>query len=83
LAATGAAERHAVIGVTSSSPGEAVFALSRWHSSLPGRLPQLPVEITHLWLLGVIYDRHLAWYPEHGWFNTQQRLPGLNLRDCL
>jgi hypothetical protein len=78
LAATGAAERHAVIGVTSSSPGEAVFALSRWHSSLPGRPPQLPAEITHLWLLGSFADRHLAWYPEYDWFNTQRRLPGLN-----
>src|SRR4051812_12450962 len=69
LAATGATERHAAIGVTASSPGEAVFALSRWHSSVPGRPPRLPEEITHLWLLGSFFDRHLAWYPEHGWFN--------------
>lgn len=78
LAATGADERHAAIGVTSSSPGEAVFALSRWESSLPPRPPTLPEEITHLWLLGSFYDRHLAWYPEHGWFETRGRLPGLN-----
>jgi hypothetical protein len=78
MAAIGAAERHAVICVTSSSPGEAVFAISRWHSSLPGRPPELPEEITHLWLLGAFYDRHLAWYLEHGWFNTQRRLPALS-----
>jgi hypothetical protein len=82
LAATGAEERHAVIGVTSSSPGEAVFALSRWEPSLPPRPPKLPEEITHLWLLGSFYDRHLAWYPEYGWFDTQQRLPSLNARRC-
>lgn len=82
LAGTGAEERHAVIGVTSSCPGEAVFALSRWHSSLPIQPPQLPEEITHLWLLGSFYDRHLAWYPKHGWFDTQRRLPWLNAGGC-
>jgi hypothetical protein len=83
LADTGAAERHAVIGVTWSSPGDAVFALSRRNSSLPTRPPQLPEEITHLWLLGTPgFDRHLAWYAEHGWFDTERRLPWLNYRDC-
>jgi len=74
LAKTGAAERHAVIGVTHSSPGDVVFALSRLHSSLPPRAPQLPDEITHLWLLGTwAGDRTLVWYPEHDWFDSRRR----------
>jgi hypothetical protein len=30
----------------------------------------------------LVFDRHLAWYPEPGWFDTQQRLPWLNVQDC-
>lgn len=55
--------------------GRGGVALSRQHLSLPARPPRLPEEITHLWLVGTPgIDRSLAWYPEHGWFDTQRQL---------
>lgn len=54
LLRTHAAARHAFIGVTFSSPGEVYFALDiRRERSLPTMPPQLPPEISHVWLMSL------------------------------
>ena len=69
LVATGAAERHLFLGVTYSSSSDAFFALDEYDQSLPDEPPNLPHEITHLWLMHAIsVGRCIAWFPERGWF---------------
>lgn len=71
LAATGAAERHAFIGVSFTTPGSAYFALREegW-PRLPSHNPTLPPEITHLWIWSVRgIERCLAWFPDTGWLD--------------
>ncbi len=71
LAATGAAERHAFVGASFTTPGPAYFALRQegW-PELPGDNPALPPEITHLWAWSVPgIGRCLAWFPDTGWLD--------------
>ncbi|MFJ3908942.1 hypothetical protein [Streptomyces vinaceus] len=69
LRRAGGDERHAVIGVTMTTPWPAQRALAS-DSRLPSKAPLLPQEFTHLWLIGAqISDRCLAWYPDLGWFD--------------
>ena len=71
LAATGAAERHAFIGVSFTTPGPVYFALrDEGRPGLPSRNPTLPAEITHLWIWSVRgIERCLAWFPDTGWLD--------------
>lgn len=68
LAGTNVSERHAFIVVGISSEWAVQHALSRdGHRMLPGTAPNLPNEITHLWLLGTdCSDRCIAWLPDRG-----------------
>ncbi len=73
LAATGSPERHLFLGVTFSSPGDVFFALSDSKQSLPDEPPDLPREITHLWLMRAESPgRCIAWFPDRGWFNPSE-----------
>lgn len=71
LAATGAAERHAFVGASFTTPGDAYFALGYEHrQQLPPTAPCLPLEITHLWVWATPgMNRCLAWFPDRGWFD--------------
>jgi hypothetical protein len=72
LAATAATERHAFIGVSFTSPGDAYHALRReGRPQLPTLPPRLPPEITHLWVWSVPgLGRCLAWFPDRGWLDV-------------
>jgi hypothetical protein len=72
LAATGAAERHAFIGASFTTPGDAFFALSyEGRPGLPNAEPCLPPEITHLWAWSAMASaRCLAWFPGRGWLDV-------------
>lgn len=75
LAATRADERHLIIGATFTSPGEAFFALSESTGvgAVPPRAPNLPSEITHVWVLPAqSAGRCLVWFPDRGWLDTMQ-----------
>jgi hypothetical protein len=71
LAATDAAERHAFIAASFTTPGAAYFALDDdWRPELPDQAPALPPEITHLWVWSVpALTRCLAWFPGTGWID--------------
>ena len=72
LAATAATERHAFIGASFTSPGDAYFALRReGRPELPTSDPILPPEITHLWVWAIQgHPRCLAWFPDKGWLDV-------------
>ncbi len=73
LAATGAAERHLFLGTTYSSPSDVFFALDEYNQSLPDEPPDLPHEITHLWLMRAFsVGRCIAWFPDRGWFDPSE-----------
>ncbi|GGM51069.1 hypothetical protein [Dactylosporangium sucinum] len=67
LAATGSPERHAFIGLNFTTPWLAYHALSDVYRDLPPLDPELPDEITHLWLCTQVH-RCIAWFPDRGWF---------------
>lgn len=71
LAATAAAERHAFIAASFTSPGPVYFALRHeGRPELPDRDPSLPPEITHLWVWSVPgIERCIAWFPGTGWLD--------------
>lgn len=74
LARAGGDERHAFIGVTYTSAWAAFHALTHDADSLPPEPPELPEEITHLWLMPAQSgDRCLAWHPDAGWFDPSTR----------
>lgn len=74
LAATDATERHLFLGVTYSSPSDVFFALDDYDQSLPSEPPDLPREITHLWLMRASpAGRCIAWFPDWGWFDVSKR----------
>lgn len=72
LAATNAPERHAFIGASFTTDGDAFFALhEEGRPELPASSPTLPPEITHLWVWttpGI--GRCLAWFPDTGWIDV-------------
>jgi hypothetical protein len=72
VAATGAAERHALVGASFTTPGDAYFALGYEHRrELPPADPCLPREITHLWVWATPgMNGCLAWFPERGWLDV-------------
>lgn len=70
LAETRADERHVFVGVTYSSPSDVFFGLDDHEDALPLHDPELPPEVTHVWLMRTpIPGRCIAWAPEDGWFN--------------
>ncbi|MGH9891533.1 MAG: hypothetical protein ACREA0_06025, partial [bacterium] len=72
LARTEADERHAVLGVTFTSPGDVFFALSIEEQTLPSEPPGLPRGITHLWLMNASSPgRCIAWFPDRGWLDVR------------
>jgi hypothetical protein len=62
------------VGVTFDSPWEVNRAL-RWEvKGMPPRQPDLPGEITHLWIIPAMMGEHcLVWHPVEGWFNPAGR----------
>jgi len=73
LAAAGGDESHAFLGPTYSSPWPVFHALTYWSNTLPPVPPQLPREITHVWLLNAqTPDRCLAWLPDRGWIDPSR-----------
>lgn len=67
LADTGARERHAFVVVGWCSEWAVLNLLSYDTNVLPDQAPQLPNEVTHLWLLGgPPAVRLIAWLPEFG-----------------
>jgi hypothetical protein len=67
LVETGASERHAFVVVTISSEWSVWHALSEdSYPHLPPNPPQLPEEITHVWLMGDFRSRCIAWLPDKG-----------------
>ncbi|MGW3858394.1 hypothetical protein [Micromonospora arida] len=73
LAITGSDERHAFIGFSFSTPWPAWHALDEGCSELPTEPPQLPREITHLWVWAYPLGRCIAWFPDLGWFAPRSR----------
>jgi hypothetical protein len=72
LAETRAEERHAFLGATFTSPSDVFFALEDYEESLPARDPDLPPEITHVWLMrAFVPGGCIAWFPDRGWFNPK------------
>lgn len=73
LASTEADERHAFLGVTFTSPGDVFFALSIDEQTLPSEPPELPRDITHLWLMNATSPgRCIAWFPDRGWLDVRR-----------
>jgi hypothetical protein len=72
LAATHAPERHAFVGASFTTNGDAFFALDEeGRPELPPRDPNLPSEITHLWVWTTpAIGRCLAWSPDTGWIDV-------------
>jgi hypothetical protein len=68
LANTDASERHEFIVVNIVSDWAVQHVLSRdGYPRLPKTAPNLPHEVTHLWLLGAgCLDRCIAWLPDRG-----------------
>jgi hypothetical protein len=73
LANSGAEERHAFVAASHSSPWAVYHLLNREMSGdLPTEPPDLPAEVTHLWLLAVPpTGRCLTWWPDRGWFDPR------------
>lgn len=72
LAETRADERHVVVGVTYSSPSDVFFALDDYEQGLPFHDPDVPPEITHVWLMRAIGSGGcIAWFPDRGWFTPR------------
>jgi hypothetical protein len=74
LARTNALERHLFVGLGPTVPWAALHVLDRdLPYPLPPADPQLPAEVTHLWLYAAGYqERCLTWWPERGWLDAQQ-----------
>lgn len=72
LTATGAPERHAFIGASFTTDGDAFFALAEnGRPELPADNPTLPPEITHLWICQIpSIGRGLAWSRDTGWIDV-------------
>lgn len=72
LSATATSERHLFIGTSYTSPWAINCWLSSDRSAVPDQVPDLPEEISHLWLWGPLFSgRVLAWFPDRGWFDPR------------
>jgi hypothetical protein len=69
LRSAGGDERHFVLGVTESTPGDVYFALTDG-PGVPGEPPQLGPGITHLWVMDTWLQRCLTWFPGRGWLDA-------------
>ncbi|GAA3638163.1 hypothetical protein GCM10022223_66380 [Kineosporia mesophila] len=74
LAATGTPQRHLFVGISSAMPWAVLHALDYPSIGLPLFVPQLPDELTHLWLMGLpAPSRCISWWPDRFWFDPQSR----------
>jgi hypothetical protein len=73
LAATGVGDRHAFVFLSFSTPWPAWHALSRDYRELPPLPPDLPAEVTHVWVWAYPTGRCIAWSPTDGWFDPRER----------
>ena len=75
LAASGYPERHAFIWATVTTPYEIASILDG--DALPTEAPDLPDDVTHLWVGGwYAGPRTLCWRPDHGWSEAYRIPPG-------
>jgi hypothetical protein len=64
-------ERHLFVGAGSATPAAVYFTLDKDHRrELPSKPPQLPAEVTHLWVWQVTRTgRCLLWANDQGWLD--------------
>lgn len=77
LAASGLAARHAFVWVPlllGTAPFGVVEVLTRHPIPLPTAAPQLPNEVTHVWVAST-WDGGLRWAPRKGWSSYVSRAP--------
>jgi hypothetical protein len=70
LARSGAQERHAFVLVPlfTTAPFAVSELVMRSEARLPLAPPQLPLEVTHVWVVGMAYDvAGFYWAPASGW----------------
>lgn len=72
LAATGAAERHAFVGLPLGKEWPAFHSLHEQYGGLPDQPPALPPEVTHVWVWAQPIGRCVAWFPDRGWFDPRR-----------
>jgi hypothetical protein len=72
LATTGAAERHAFVGLPLGKEWPAFHSLHKQYEGLPNESPTLPPEITHVWVWAQPVGRCIAWFPDRGWFDPRE-----------
>jgi hypothetical protein len=71
LAATGAAERHAFVGLPLGKEWTAFHSLHGEYGGLPDQPPVLPPEVTHVWVWAQPFGRCIGWFPDRGWFDPR------------
>jgi hypothetical protein len=71
LGRTGADERHAFVGLSFTTPWPVYHTLSDEYTSLPPGPPNLPQEITHLWVWAYPLGRCVVWSPNQGWIDPR------------
>jgi hypothetical protein len=72
LASTGAAERHAFVGLPLGKEWSAFHSLHDRYGGLPDQPPVLPPEVTHVWVWAQPFNRCIAWFPDRGWFTPRE-----------
>jgi len=80
LGRSGAKERHAFVLVPGFTTAPFVVSelLTRKHAALPVEEPDLPIEVTHVWIVGMWHDvEGCCWAPHKGW--SAVRTPHLPL----
>ncbi|MGW4944094.1 hypothetical protein ACWEOZ_21200 [Actinoplanes sp. NPDC004185] len=71
LEETGAAERHAFVGLPLGKEWSAFHSLHNEYGGLPDQPPALPPEVTHVWVWAHPFGRCIAWFPDRGWFDPR------------
>lgn len=77
LAASGAAERHLflVVPAFAEAPFAVANLLMRDEAPLPDSPPELPAEVTHVWVASTWASGHgMRWSPDSGWSRFDKKL---------